>query len=267
MLCRYHSNQKPHHDVLKAWYEERKQQLKLSLATTVANGVMVCETHPLKIFLRDWYIWFIQFIPSWKRQLQHGRRNAAIFRYRHSNGMPFIPDLNGGLYLPQIYCRRTEDDEILFTDDAIYSSDNTTSLFRLFVYVQDSSEIPAIKHALEGIENWSRGEFSATDIPFILEKGDIEPTSSSKGRNIFRVATADEFANSPLCSDRPGPSDYDPFLLGKKVQGKYIIVRMDRTVFASCANEDQLRGAVQTMLGYLYGDTFAEYSAKIYSRM
>ncbi|RAH61718.1 monooxygenase [Aspergillus piperis CBS 112811] len=266
MLCRYHSNKNSHHDVLKAWYEERKQQLKLSLATTVANGVMVCETHPLKIFLRDWYIWFLQFIPSWRRQLQHGRRNAAIFRYKHSSGMPFIPDLNGGLYLPQIYCRRTEDDEILFTDDAIYGSDNTTSLFRLFVYVQDSSEIPAIKHALEGIENWSRGELRATDIPFILEKGDID-TSSSKGRNIFHIATADEFANSPLCSDRPRPSDYDPYLLGNKVQGKYIIVRMDRTVFASCANEDQLRGAVQTMLGYLYGDTSAEYSAKIYSRM
>ncbi|EHA21368.1 hypothetical protein ASPNIDRAFT_136903, partial [Aspergillus niger ATCC 1015] len=56
MLCRYHSNKKTHHHVLKAWYEERRQQLKISLATTVANGVMVCETHPLKIFLRDWYI-------------------------------------------------------------------------------------------------------------------------------------------------------------------------------------------------------------------
>ncbi|GKZ84137.1 hypothetical protein AnigIFM56816_009456 [Aspergillus niger] len=257
MLCRYHSNKKTHHHVLKAWYEERKQQLKISLATTVANGVMVCETHPLKIFLRDWYIWFIQFIPSWKRQLHHGRRNAAIFRYRYSNGMPFIPDLNGGLYLPQVYCRRTEDSEILFTDDVIYGLDNTTSLFRLFVYVQDSSEIPAIKHALEGIENWSRGEFNSTKIPFISEGSDVEAISSSKGRNIFQLASADEFAKSPLCTDRPRPLDYDSFLLGNKVQGKYIIVRMDRIVFASCANEDELRGAVQTMLGFLYGDNSA----------
>ncbi|GKZ27307.1 hypothetical protein AbraCBS73388_004084 [Aspergillus brasiliensis] len=259
MLCRYHTNNKAHHHVLKSWYEERKQQLKLSLATTVANGVMVCETHPLKIFLRDWYIWFVQFIPSWRRQLQHGRRKAAIFRYKHSHGMPFIPDLNGGLYLPQVYCRRIEDNEILFTDDAIYGSLNNASLFRLFVYARDSSEIPAIKHALEGIENWSRGEFSATDIPFILEKGDIDPTSLSKGKNTFQVATADEFADSPLCSDRPRPSDYDPCLLGDKVQGKYIIVRMDRVIFASCANEDELRRAVHTMLGYLYGDDRAEH--------
>ncbi|PWY85873.1 monooxygenase [Aspergillus sclerotioniger CBS 115572] len=249
MLCRYQPTGTNHHQVLKAWYEERKQQLALSLATTVANGRLVCETDPLKIFLRDWYIWFIQLIPSWRRQVQRGHRKDALLRYKHSDGMPFIPDLNGGLYLPQVYCRTTIG-EILFTDDVIYSPNNT-SLFRLFVYLQDNSDLPSIKDTLQNIQSWSRGEFNATTIPIIVESTSIDPSNE---HNIFQIATAEEFSNSPLCNNRPKPLDYDPLLLRNKLQGKYVIVRMDRFIFASCTDVKELQKAIQSMLDHLYGE-------------
>ncbi|RAL00156.1 putative monooxygenase [Aspergillus ibericus CBS 121593] len=249
MLCRYQPRKENHHDVLKAWYKERKQQLALSLATTVENGRMVCETHPLKIFIRDWYIWLIQLIPSWRRQLQHGRRKDAIVRYKHSDGMPFIPDLNGGLYLPQVYCR-TMKGEILFTDDAIYSPDSK-SLFRLFVYLQDTSDLSSINDTLQDIESWSRGEFNPIHIPIIVEN---ITTDLSKPSNIFQIATAEEFSTSPHCNNRPKPLDHDPLLLRNNIQGKYVIVRMDRFIYASCTDEKELRRAVKSMLGYLDGE-------------
>ena len=250
MLCRYQPTDNNHHQILKAWYEERKQQLALSLATTVANGRMVCETDPLKIFLRDWYIWLIQLIPSWRKQLQRGHRKDALLRYKHSNGMPFIPDLNGGLYLPQVYCRTTTG-EILFTDDTIYSP-NSKSLFRLFVYLQDSSDLSSIQNTLQDIETWSRGEFNRTTIPIIVEN--TTTTEPPNEPNIFQIATAEEFSNSPLCNNRPKPLDYDPFLLRNQVQGRYVIVRMDRIIFASCMDEKELQKATQSMLDYLHAD-------------
>ncbi|PYI01487.1 monooxygenase [Aspergillus sclerotiicarbonarius CBS 121057] len=251
MLCRYQPTKENHHQVLKSWYEERKQQLALSLATTVSNGRMVCETHSLKIFLRDWYVWFIQLIPSWRRQLQHGRRKDALVRYKHSDGMPFIPELNGGLYLPQVYCR-TMEDEILFTDDAIYGP--YRSLFRLFVYLKDTSELPSINDTLQDIETWSRGEFSPSTVPIIVENTTTDPSNPTNPTNVFQIATAEEFSNSPLCNNRPKPLVYDPLLLRNKIQGKYVIVRMDRFIYASCANEKQLKRAVQSMLDYLHGE-------------
>ncbi|PWY75026.1 monooxygenase [Aspergillus heteromorphus CBS 117.55] len=218
-LCRYQPTQKSHHQILKAWHQERKQQLELSLATTVENGRMVCETHPINIFVRDWYLRFIQLIPSWRRQLQHGQRKTSLVQYRYSAGMPFMPDLNGGLYLPQVYCRTMERKKI-------------KSLFRLFVYLESSSELIPVTEALERIDEWSRREFHSNDIPIILET--IEMKDQSKTRSVFQIASAEEFAGSPLCDSRPKPLDYDPHLLRDKVQGRYIIVRPDRFIFASC---------------------------------
>ncbi|PYH95482.1 monooxygenase [Aspergillus ellipticus CBS 707.79] len=249
ILCRYQPNQKSHHKILEAWYQERKQQLELSLATTVENGRMVCETHPIRIFLRDWYIWIIQLLPSWKRQAQHGRRKNALVRYRYSTGMPFIPDLNGGLYLPQVYCRAM-DNKILFTDDAIFSS-NTKAIFRLFVYLHDSSELVPAKAALEGIDKWSRGEFCQDDIPILIERFITKNPANSK--NVFHIASAQEFAQSSLCNNRPKPLDYDPYLLRDKLQGRFIIVRPDRFIFASCKDTREMKRAVRYVLNYLYG--------------
>lgn len=120
LLCHHHpTTPRFHEQVLAAWYQERKQQLEKSLASTIENGKFVCEAHFGKILVRDWYLWLVQLVPSWKRHLQLGQRKDGLIRYVHSEGMPFLPELNGGLNLPQIFCKDMNG-KVFFTDDVIF---------------------------------------------------------------------------------------------------------------------------------------------------
>lgn len=94
---------KDYESLLKSWYTERKQQLELSLAATVANGQNVTEVNPLKIFVRNTYLWLIQLVPSWKRWLEQGARREGMLKYTFEPGMHFLPDLGGGKMMPQVY--------------------------------------------------------------------------------------------------------------------------------------------------------------------
>lgn len=79
-----------HDKVLTAWYAERKQQLERSLAATIQDGAYVTESDPWKPFVRDWYLWAIQLVPGWKRDLEKGPRNDGMIRYRYQPGMPIF---------------------------------------------------------------------------------------------------------------------------------------------------------------------------------
>lgn len=57
-------------EVIKVWYLEKKQQLDRSLAATIVNGDYVTASKPLKIFVRDWSMWFCQLLPSLRRQME-----------------------------------------------------------------------------------------------------------------------------------------------------------------------------------------------------
>jgi hypothetical protein len=109
-----------HERLLEGWYKERKQQLEKSLPATVENGKYAFEGNSLKILFRDTYHWMVQLVPSWKRQLEKGARLHGMCRYEFKTGMHFIPELEGGLLLPQVYCSSLEseasDDRISFTD-------------------------------------------------------------------------------------------------------------------------------------------------------
>ncbi|RAK74638.1 putative monooxygenase [Aspergillus fijiensis CBS 313.89] len=250
MFCRYQPYKRNHEKVLTAWCLERKQQLEISLATTVRNGELVCERNLLKILFRDWSLWLLQLLPGYREQLRHGRRDKASFRLRHSAGMPFVPELNGGVYLPQVYCR-TPTGKVLFTDDAIYRS-GSKSLFRVFIYLQRSNEVASARDTLEGIEEWSRGEFHSHDVPILVEE--MSPKDAIRMPNVFHIASVEEFSRSPLCSQRPAPLSYDPCLIRESIKAKYVIVRPDRFVFAACNEPGELKEAVEWMLRYLYGE-------------
>ncbi|GFG20577.1 hypothetical protein IFM5058_10682 [Aspergillus udagawae] len=151
MLCRYHpSNTRVHHEVLRSWYLERKQQLGKSLAATIENGKFVTESQPLKALARDWHFWLIQCVPSWKCQLKLGRRRDGMVRYTHTDGMPLIPELNRGLSLPQVYSKRTNG-EVVFSDDIIFRSQQG-DLFHMFVYLHDSQELREVLKVLREVE-------------------------------------------------------------------------------------------------------------------
>ncbi|PYH44740.1 putative monooxygenase [Aspergillus saccharolyticus JOP 1030-1] len=250
MLCRYQSYKRNHENVLAAWYLERKQQLEVSLERTVRNGKLVCERNLLKFLWRNWSLWLQQLFSKYRDQLRHGGRETASFRLEYSKGMPFIPKLNGGIYLPQVYCR-TATGKVVFSDDAIFRP-GARSLFRLFIYLRDGGEVAAARDALDELEELSRGELHSKEVPILVET--INPTSSVPMPNVYRIASAEEFSTSPLCSHRPAPLSYDPYSIRKRVPGRYVIVRPDRFVFAACDDATELKEAVESMLGYLYGE-------------
>ncbi|PIG86619.1 monooxygenase [Aspergillus arachidicola] len=220
LLCHHHPTTPQFHEqVLAAWYRERKQQLERSLASTIENGKFVCEAHFGKILVRDWYLWLVQLVPSWKRHLQLGQRKDGLIRYVHYEGMPFMPGLNGGLNLPQVFCTDTNG-KPFFTDDVIF-------------------------RFLRAVEELSRGEVAADHVPFVIEK--ITKHGAEDDRNLFQIASAEEFAQSPLCRGRPEPAYYEPFLIRTEARAKYIIVRPDRVVFAACEDEQSLKTAMSCM--------------------
>ncbi|KAE8372286.1 hypothetical protein BDV26DRAFT_274427 [Aspergillus bertholletiae] len=244
LLCR---QQQPtpnlHKQVLRAWYQERKQQLEMSLATTLQNGKFVCEANLGKIFIRDWYLWLIQLFPTWRRDLQLGRRKEGLIRYMYSDGMPFMPQFNGGLTLPQVFCKDMTG-KVHFTDDVIFRCEHK-SIFRLFVYLCNDEELALTRTVLERVEDLSRGEFAAEKVPHIIENITNSPVEDV--RNLFRVASAEEFAQSALCRDRPEPTYYEPHLIRTMVGAKYIIMRPDRVIFAACNDEQDLKTAIGCM--------------------
>lgn len=241
LLCHHHpTTPRFHEQVLAAWYQERKQQLEKSLASTIENGKFVCEAHFGKILVRDWYLWLVQLVPSWKRHLQLGQRKDGLIRYVHSEGMPFLPELNGGLNLPQVFCKDMNG-KVFFTDDVIFRC-KQTSIFRLFVYMRNDEELAFTRTVLRAVEELSRGEFAADHVPFVIEK--ITKHGAENDTNLFQIASAEEFARSPLCRGRPEPTYYEPFLIRREVRARYIIVRPDRIVFAACEDEQSLKTAI-----------------------
>ncbi|KAF9883713.1 hypothetical protein FE257_003051 [Aspergillus nanangensis] len=248
MLCRHHpSDTQAHHKVFEAWYLERKQQLEKSLASTIQNGKFVTEGQPLKAAARDWYFWLVQLVPSWKRQLELGNRRDGLVRYTHSDGMPFMPDLNGGLNLPQVYCKDASG-TVRFTDDIIFGSHG---IFQLFVYLRSSKELQAAREVVNGAKQLSEAGIVADKVPFVVERMESDGTGHGDA-NVFELANGETFAQSPLCHQRPDPLFYDQYLLRDQVRGKYVLVRGDRFVFAACNNETEFNRAVRSMLGYIH---------------
>ncbi|PVH71143.1 hypothetical protein DL98DRAFT_597227 [Cadophora sp. DSE1049] len=79
-------------DILSGWYSERKQQFE--------NGSFMTESNPVKMYFRDWYLWFLQLIPSQIHKLEMGARRYGMISYDYAPGMTFLPAYGGGLCFP-----------------------------------------------------------------------------------------------------------------------------------------------------------------------
>lgn len=251
LLCRQGElSSQRHNTVLESWYLERKQQLQRSLASTIANGKFVSEANPLKIFLRSCYLLIMKLVPSWRRQLRLGPRKDGMVRYQFSPGMPFIPHLNGGLCLPQVYCKSSSG-EVFFTDDIIFNP-SKKGLFQLLVYLQAPSELASARNIIFAIERLSRGEIRIDEATYIVEDQDWNPTGGQGVYSVYQLASAAEFTVSSLCDGRPEPRYYDMQYLGKALGGsKYVIVRPDRFIFAACSNLEEIERAAREAAEYL----------------
>jgi 2-polyprenyl-6-methoxyphenol hydroxylase-like FAD-dependent oxidoreductase len=246
---------KGHEAFFESWYSERKQQLERSLNATVENGYFVTEGNPVKVFTRDWAYWAVQKIPRVRRWLEQGQRRYGMTRYIYQEGMTFIPGAGSGVLLPQIYCAPLgamySGQKIAFTDDVIFTP-TKKGLFQLVVLVDRLEDIENARQALQEIEVLSGGELLPEEASYLLH--DSKERAIVKDINVVRIATAQEFALSPLCRDRPEPHYYDEYRLRREVQGrKYLIVRPDRFVYAACSTKQELDGAAAKLRHHLAG--------------
>ncbi|KAE8143797.1 hypothetical protein BDV38DRAFT_289648 [Aspergillus pseudotamarii] len=236
-----------HQAILAAWYNERKQQLDKSLAATVRNGDMVNTKNLLEGFIRDWSLWSIQLIPQWKHWLERGPRAEGPIEYSHRPGLPFLPDLNGGVSFSQTYCVAISDTQeiVRFTDDAIFAS-SKTKLFQIVVLLPN---LRALKPALEdlgGMDQDGMSLLSSNEATIFVPRisvaefvdGQAPETVTDR---LYRSASAEEFSRSTLCQGRPTPRGYSEELMWQSVSGtRYIILRPDRFVFAACNTTAEL---------------------------
>jgi hypothetical protein len=236
---------------LAAWYAERKQQLERSLAATIQNGAYVTESDPWKAFWRDWYIWALQLIPSWKRDLEKGPRKDGMIRYQYQPGMPFLPQYGGGVCFPQVYCAglggAPNAGRVAFTDDLIRGP-TKEGLFQVVVLVDRIDEVASAVGALTGLSQLSHGivrEDEATIFVHDLKAklpSDLKMEVDQKAQ-LARIATASEFAaDKRLCRNRPAPKYYDAYRMKHEVHGKkFVIIRPDRFVYAACSSLKELQ--------------------------
>ena len=233
-----------HNQILAAWYVERKQQLERSLAATIQNGEYVTESNPVKVFIRDWWLWLQHLSPSRTRELEKGPRALGMTSYSWSRDLPFL-QTGGGKLLPQVYAKDLVTEKILFSDDLLFSGDKkgTFQILALANSVDDGLEMSE-----------QLGSLTSTDLVHIDESTilvqsiDTAPITAAKVKRIrlARVATGEEFASSELCRGRPEPRYYDPLRLAQEYGGtKYLVVRPDRFVYAACRRMSELSVILQ----------------------
>ncbi|CAM1509221.1 Fc.00g029600.m01.CDS01 [Cosmosporella sp. VM-42] len=238
-----------HEQLLRGWYLERKQQLDKSLAATVRNGDMVNSRNPFAIFVRDWGFWLLQLVPAWKRRLELGPRADGPTIYRYADGMVFMPELGGGVAFAQTYCVELGsgpgNEQVHFTDDVIFGG-NKGKLFQIAVLLDNVKQVEPARSALDGLDQIC--PLLAPQEATFLVRRRSEASSlldyKAGAARVFRSATAEEFANSSLCTKRPAPRGYKEYDMWRVVKNKaYVIVRQDRFVFAACSTRVEIERA------------------------
>lgn len=239
--------------LFEGWYAERKKQLDESLRSTVENGDYVTESNSVKIFARDWYLWLLQLVPSWRHWLHLGNRRNGMVRYQWEDGrgMAFLPTLGGGGNFPQVYTAplncQPKQPKVLFTDDLIFSP-TKSGLFQVVVLLSSVESAALVDDTLSGLGEMSGGCLKEDESTVFVNTTE-SPVLDFNGRKVYRLATADEFAADPaLCAGRPAPIGYDPYRMSKEVGlDKYIILRPDRFVFAACDTRSELEYATKAL--------------------
>lgn len=205
---------------------------------------------PIKEFVRDWYFWTVQLIPSWRRWLEKGNRREGMVEYHweDNKGMLFLPQFGGGGNFPQVYCMKLDGkNTVQFTDDVIFAEDKK-ALFQIVVLLESAQDLQQAQAGLLGVGKASHGVVQEDEATFIIHSTDPQiPAISSC--DVYRLATGSEFsADVDLCGGRPEPRYYDPERMMKECQNKrFVILRPDRFVCAACDTSDELQGAAKQL--------------------
>lgn len=227
-----------HEKLFEAWYGERKQQLEKSLAATIVNGNFCNERSIVTTFVRDWYLWCLQLVPSWRHKLELGQRAEGMTRYAWDTGYPFLPNFNGGGTLPQVFCLpfySESKQQPLFTDDVVFGQ-NKTALFQLLVLLKTPNELMDAKADLAYLKKVGEGELKVNEATYLVQDtvvSSAKGTSDSDLEACFRIIKSDK-SNPGIWGDLPDPQGYDGSRLMSEARGRYVIVRPDRFIFAVC---------------------------------
>jgi hypothetical protein len=157
-----------------------------------------------------------------------------------------MPEYSGGLCFPQTYCISLQPNaEVQFTDDVIFAEKRTP--FQIVVLLNRPDERDIAVQELGNIK--ASALFSPGEATFFVPRSSCaSDTGDGAGTcdyPLFRSATGDEFARSALCESRPVPHGYNESLLWESVQRKrYVVLRLDRFVFAACKDGAELAKAV-----------------------
>lgn len=239
------------------WYRERKQQLDRSLAATVENGTFVTAGGAFQSFLREVYFSAIQLIPSWRRELEKGARRHGMVQYTFEKGMHFLPDFNGGRLLPQAYCRtydiRSGSQCITLTDNIVYSP-GKGGVVQILAMVENLRDAEKAHAELASLNLEDSGYVVPSEATLVVRKGGAEPMPARTqafhagdliSPKIVCLASAAEFAASPLCHGRPEPRYYQEERIFAEVgYSRFVLVRPDMFTIALCTDLSGLQLAI-----------------------
>lgn len=213
---------------------------------------MVNTKSVIKGFLRNWTLWCVQLVPSWKHDLERGPRADGSTQYTYLPDMPFMSDLNGGFCFPQTYCTKLSGAGLVhFTDDVIFAEGKET-IFQIVVLLHGVDEFKSARNDLDGIEG--NDFLSPDDATFFVPRMAISPSANDQkpdlvDTRLYRSANAEEFAQSNLCQGRPLPYGYNENLMWETMTGKrYVLLRPDKFVFAACSTKAELEQAAQSLV-------------------
>jgi hypothetical protein len=234
----------------------------------------------------------VNLVPGWRREMRLGRRREGLGRYVYQGmegegqgyrerereseaglAMPFMPEMGGGVCLPQVYCKSVGGSRmdrgggggggkgsVFFTDDVIFGV-HKKGLFQLLVSLDTLSRLQGAMEMVADVKTALVAGIEDEDICLgeptylVQDTGPGTPTGMPSSGTVYQLASAEEFAASPLCEGRPAPQGYDPLYLAKAVGSgmRFVIVRPDRFIFASCTDSKELERAVRAVVGYLRG--------------
>lgn len=103
----------------------------------------------------------------------------------------------------------------MFTDDVIFQK-NKRGMFQLLVLLDNMADLGATRKSLLGIDELSDQYVLAEEATFIVQTLDVKVMPNEIGNDVFRLATAEEFAaTDSLCKNRPAPRYYDMYRMKK----------------------------------------------------
>jgi hypothetical protein len=259
--------------LFRGWYTERKQQLEWSLASTIQNGNYCNEPSKFKAFLRNWYLWSIQLIPSWRYNLELGSRAAGMTKYLYSPGVPFLPKYGGGVSFPQVFAAPLDGPAPslpMFTDDEIFAK-SKRGIFQAVALVGSLQELQDARQQIASIRE-SSGVSQVIDLAettyIVHGQRQQTPQASSismlkEMKHVIRVVDAEEYKAAGETEDararnfpRPPPLHYNPHRIRMDLghDALYVIVRWDRIVFASCRDLKEFTDVLSMVAGVLGGE-------------